>query len=83
MVPINHATKTSALDIISPDHKDFYFFLQSDERRLGWEVPEHKSQGDQIGRIFDFGVIVYSGQFFENEISSQNCWTISWGKLMC
>jgi hypothetical protein len=29
------------------------------------------SQGDQIGRIFAFWAIVYSGQVFENNKSSQ------------
>jgi hypothetical protein len=32
-------------------------------------------QGDQIGRIFAFWVIVYFGQFLENNKRSPNDWT--------
>jgi hypothetical protein len=32
-------------------------------------------QGDQIGRIFVYWVIVYFGQFVENYRSSPNIWT--------
>jgi hypothetical protein len=38
-------------------------------------------QGDQIGRIFAFWVIVYFGQFLENNKRSPNDWiTFSHGK---
>jgi hypothetical protein len=32
------------------------------------------TQGDQIGRIFAFWAIVFSGQFFENKRSSPKLW---------
>jgi hypothetical protein len=42
--------------------------------RRKWKLARKLCQGDQIGRIFAFWVIVYYGQFCENDISSPNFW---------